>query len=251
MLGSEKTMTFSTNTVFTKDVLSDVKNNAHFARVLFEMGNKAEFKSDYKAAYDYFSKSVRIFTNTLGEGHKETIKAQNALSDLISFHFGNYRRSLEIEEKLVSVCEKNNVETTEMLSLYKSIANNTETLELYEKELYYCRKLADLSQELNGEFAFLTKLANDRLRKVLLQLGKEDEIMKMDRKFLVSAENAVNELLSIDYNFKGYDNDDEDDWDIEEKIDDLKDIIKESIKQSRNLFPQETEKIEDEFINAF
>jgi len=31
----------------------------------------------------------------------------------------------------------------------------------------------------------------------------------------------------------------------------LKDIIKESIKQSRNLFPQETEKIEDEFINAF
>lgn len=244
-------MTFSTNTVFTKDVLSDVKNNAHFARVLFEMGNKAEFKSEYKAAYDYFSESVRIFTNTLGEGYKETIKAQIALTDLMSYQFGNYLASFEIQEKIIPICKENILDSSILLDLYKSIAGNTETLELYEKELYYCRKLADLSQELNGEFAFLTRLANDRLRKVLLQLGKEDEIMKMDRKFLVSAENAVNELLSIDYNFKGYDNDDEDDWDIEEKIDDLKDIIKESIKQSRNLFPQETEKIEDEFINAF
>lgn len=223
-------MTFSTNTVFTKDVLSDVKNNAHFARVLFEMGNKAEFKSKYKAAYDYFSESVRIFTNTLGEGNKETIKAQIALTDLMSYQFGNYLASFEIQEKIIPICKENILDSSILLDLYQSIAGNTETLELYEKEFYYCRKLADLSQELNGEFAFLTRLANDRLRKVLLQLGKEDEIMKMDRKFLVSAENAVNELLSIDYNFKGYDNDDEDDWDIEEKIDDLKDIIKESIK---------------------
>ena len=100
-------MTFSTNTVFTKDVLSDVKNNAHFARVLFEMGNKAEFKSKYKAAYDYFSESVRIFTNTLGEGNKETIKAQIALTDLMSYQFGNYLASFEIQEKIIPICKEN------------------------------------------------------------------------------------------------------------------------------------------------
>jgi len=243
-------MTFSTNTVFTKDVLSDVKNNAHFARVLFEMGNKAEFKSEYKAAYDYFSEAAQIFTNTLGESHKETIKAQIALTDLMSYQFGNYRASLEIEENILPICEENFLDSKILLDLYKSIASNTKTLELYEKELYYRKKIVDLSQKLNEKFSTVTMWAYGDLREVLHKLGKENEIKEMDREFLNSAENAVIELKNIDYKFKGYDNDNEDDLDIETQIDDLTEIVKGSIKQSRNSFPEETEKIEDKFINA-